>query len=1264
MKHLDLTTVPLNGKNLVEASAGTGKTYTISNLYLRFILEAGLQVDQILVVTFTEAATRELKERLRENLDYACRILKTADKGEEFKDHPDDPLYTIIKNFCQPLAISEKIKQAAKRLRHAVLSFDEAAIFTIHGFCQRMLSENALESALPFKFEVLSDESKIIRVVVQDYWRSRVNQGDQTLAMLVERAGLNLEKLIRLAEAVKGVTLGPDTANDEKKPDMFIHPLMEDDDLEGVIRDIEGHIKKIEDISSVLILKLQNEAFVNEVTELLETAKIFNKPYGKKKDIWALAAHLLDSLLSSDFYELAQGYFTASHLQEKLNARARKKGCTLPEHELFILCEKIHGAASSLSQKLEKGIILFKRDFITFFIKEYEQLKGDTGVLSFDDILLRLRKALINDPSGRLKRNIQNRFKAAMIDEFQDTDPVQYEIFQNLFLYSPTHIIFLIGDPKQSIYRFRGADIFAYLQAKKLVSPEKQYTLYTNYRSETGMVKATNRLFLPMSEGRADVKEENGFRSFIEHEILFETVKASEGIKIGERFFTEKDDKTARLQILHILKDPAGDQTLFSSDEAQRAVCVLVTRKVVELLNHNENRPDKNGINPSDIAILVKSHRQAKKLQEYLQACSVPCVIQNSGNIFKTPEAEDMRRLIEALSTQKEGSVRALLLTNFKGLGLEEASFIDERHLIDLYNQCRIFSIEWQESGFMSFFRMLLMEWNVTARVLALPQGERIMTNYLHLAELIHQYSLVHHKSIQDISDWFVKKMNETEEVSEYEVRLEKDSSALKIMTVHSSKGLEFNIVFCPFEWDRKFVPWHCGREGYLCYYNRDKRRREIDLAPNGKEWERHKEYIYLEQLSESLRLLYVAVTRAKHRCYVVSGDFKGINQSSLNYLLKRPDGDVMEYIRENNPVGPGSLAETTRLSALFRDTVQRSGAAQMSFIPENDIFHSPFTQYCPRLNNRKDLATKTWDFEHNLIDRSWMVGSFSSLVKNLSHGQVLPETADDLLKEEQGIETFRESQFELPRGAGTGNALHGIMEQLDFKSKRPDPLLIESQIRKHGLAPNYEGVSYQESVKRSVASMEALISRVLNTPLPVNPPFCLKDIGPEDSLSELEFFYPVSSISPNSLKKIFSEYGAIFSEKDFAEDLGAPGFSMRHGFMHGFIDLVFKKDNQYFLLDWKTNYLGKSPDDYSDRAIKKSMSESFYLLQYHIYTVALHLYLEKKVAGYSYERSFGGVFYTFVRGMRPEKPGSGVYYHWPEPGLIQALVNTIVKKA
>ena len=1135
---------------LIEASAGTGKTYAISGLVLRLVLERQLAIEEILVTTYTELATAELRGRIRNLLLRALTAFQTGESEDE---------------LLQPLLRRYKSdEQAQRRLSIALQSFDGASIYTIHGFAQRMLRDRAFESGALFDAELIMDQSEILHEITDDFWRRHFYSGEPIVTTFAIKNGLNPEKLFRhITELTRNPTL------------IVIPPP--DADIETIKAECAAIWNKLRDCWN------RSERQIRTIFEQNAWAK---HTHGNPAKMAILLAKLGDCLSDSagaqDQLDCIEK-FAFSTIEKSVRVRFNA-----PKHELFTLCD-------SLMNSERKLCVSLQAEFFTWARQEMKRRKVERNVLSFDDMLTRLDEGLSREGGEVLSRAIRERFKAALVDEFQDTDPVQYSIFQKIYG-GKKMPVFFVGDPKQAIYGFRGADVFTYIEAAA-VAPN-QFTLGKNWRSATDLVRAVNTLF-KLSE-----------HPFILDGIPFEPVKAAG--ECDQEPLTVDGVREPPLKLwLAIEEEP------IKKEDADWLLPQAVAAEIARLLNGNAKIGERK-VQPWDIAVLVSRNQEAQVTQDALTDLNIPSVLYSAANVFKSPEAIELEYILAAVS--EPGDVRlikAALTTDTLGVSGDDldALVLDDNAWDATLIQFQKYHHLWSERGFIQMLRTLLLEQGVRSRLLSYPTGERRLTNILHLSELLHGMCVEQRLGMRGTLKCLAEQIEnpDTTRSEQYEQRLESDEEAVRIVTIHKSKGLEYPIVFCPFCWSNAEPGWDQG----VVFHQNGK------LTLDLEESVAHQRAQRSELLAEKMRLLYVALTRAKHRCYLVWGDFKYGRKSGPAYLFGVPKAqDALEELERHSRAATG---------AQIREEVERCLGSETA-IEIADLPNVRPESYKPAPVKALELGPRVFD---RVITRTSGITSFTGLTRG---HDIAPESPDyDIDEPPQADETQVELEapltgiFAFPHGTRPGTCLHQIFRELDFSDLNDMPNIVSRNLRAFSIRDFDEVVC--EMIRKTVC-----------VPLEIaRPDFTLSRIAAPARLEEMEFYFPMSAVTPAKLAQAFTEH-----REDF--DGGIPPridrlqFRPMSGFMKGFIDLVFEFEDRFYLVDWKSNLLGPNLDAYASAAIEIAMAQRFYTLQLSIYTVALHRFLRARKPGYDYEKHFGGAYYLFLRGMEPARPDFGVH--------------------
>lgn len=1173
---------PLHGERLIEASAGTGKTYTIAGLYLRLLLGHGplieegadagqpsaherpLSVTEILVVTFTEAATAELRGRIRARIHEARLAFL---RGES-----KDVLLT------QLLEEVEDHELAARRLLAAERQMDEAAVFTIHGFCQRMLTQNAFESGALFETEFLTDDSQLRLQAVSDYWRAEFYPVDKTLASSVRALWPSPAALLR------------EMSSWLDNSELEILPALGDETLAARHQAAMARIEAVKNgwLSQADEIRRQTEGQIK-----LYTGKNYEGWLAKIGD-WA--------------QDPTSGYTLPKDLerfgQETLEAKL-SKGKALPTLPLFSQIDALLASRPGIRDLILQRAARVVRS-------RMQASKRQAHQLSFDDLLKDLDGALGSGLGERLCERIRATYRVAMIDEFQDTDPQQYRIFHRLYGGHKDTALLMIGDPKQAIYGFRGADIFTYIQARRNVSAH--YTLGRNWRSSSALVGAVNGLF------------ERARDPFIyEADIPFLPVEAQ-----GKSKALVLDGATA--PVLHCWQ--LSGQPTFNRGDYQSKMARATAAEIHRLLTlarEGKAQIGDQAVKAGDIAVLVRTGAEGKLVQQELARLAIASVyLSNRESVLEQVEAREILLILHACQNpSEERSLRAALATGLFDLDAKalDALASDERAWESAVQEFMEYRKIWHRRGVLAMLRALLHKRNLASSLLASPYGERRLTNFLHLAELLQQVS-----SELDGEYALLRWLGEAVsrpggQDAEQVLRLESERKLVQIVTIHKSKGLEYPLVFLP------FICSHRTAETPL-YHEADEagNRTILDLTgAEGSLAEADK-----ERLAEDLRLLYVALTRGVYATWlglapVRAGNGKSektdLHHTAIGYLLQK-----------------GEEGDAATLATALTELSQA--------LPGVAVGEPSLTRPAPLPPEEEQLGEPQVRHFTGSLERDWWISSYSGLAaqgNGHSKGVLANPGFDDevatesasaaaLLAESGEVAAPEPSIFTFPKGARPGTLLHSLFETIDFQSAGGESLAhhIASLLVQDGFDEDWAPVLQQQ------------VEAVLDTPLETGfgEPVRLRDLAPERKQVELEFFLPMGRVTAPALTALCQQHDPL------SRGNKPLSFATVQGMLKGFIDLVFEWQGRWYLLDYKSNHLGMSSADYSRPALEQAMAEHRYDLQYQLYSLALHRLLTLRLPGYDFEQHFGGVFYLFLRGM----PQGGIFHTRPSRELVSGL--------
>lgn len=1173
---LDMMRFPLLGTRLIEASAGTGKTYTITGLYIRLLLGHGdeetrhplpLTVDQILVVTFTEAATAELRDRVRRRIHQARLAFERSHSEEAF--------------FTQLLQEIPDHQSAAQWLLQAERQIDQAAIYTIHGFCQRMLVENAFESGSRFQNEFITDESQLKAQVVADHWRQSFYGLSVDLTAQVRQLWQSPNALLNDIERYLS---GADIE--------LIAPLA-DLDIEQIHSDI---------IQRINALKAQWLQHHEDLFKCIDQSQVSKKSYSKKYlPLWMQKVRFWAEQPTRDYGvpdELSR--FSQAVLIEKT-----KQDDKAPCHPVFEAIEDFLAQPLSLKAPLMAQAILACRQRLA-------AAKHRDALMSFDDLLSQLAGAFCLEGGERLAERIRTQYPVALIDEFQDTDPLQYSIFRQLYFDHSQCGLFMIGDPKQAIYAFRGADIFTYIKARRDVS--QHYTLTTNWRSSTQMIEASNAMF-----------KQSPAPFLYDDDIPFVEVNSSPSADHMRWSLAGQTQPAMTLWYDDEVQKP------ISKSEYQQSMATYTANEITRILQlasegqafchrGEQARP----IEAGDIAVLVRTAAEGRLIQQVLSQQGVASVyLSNRDSVFSSEVANELVLLLQAvLACEDEKAVRASLATQIFALDLNELDKLNRDELAweAVSQEFRQYRTLWQQSGVQPMLRSWMTRRQVAERLLALPRGERVLTDIMHISELLQQASQ-EIDSDHGLVRWLIQSIDNAQFGSgqdEAISRLESERNLVQIITIHKSKGLEYDLVFLPF-----LFSFRSASEAK--YYDQQQKTTFLDLSLAPRALEQAEQ----ERLAEELRLLYVAITRAVFACYIGAAPLKqgrsskaqtSAHQSAIGYLLQQgQEGDCQ---------------------ALSQAINQYATLCNAQINPGIDAI-APLSVVEPQLPTL-DARRLTRG-----VDRSWRMTSYSGLTRFASHrsGLELPidnaafdlDSFDDRQAEDSEQEVL--NVFTFPKGATPGTFLHSVFEQIDFSQAA--------------------GSEFNQAVITQLLEQDNLdlawlpvliewVDRVLSAPLD-GKNLSLNQLSAEQKKVEMEFLLPIEVLNAKQWHQTTGQYDPLSARAQ------ALGFEPVQGMIKGFIDLVFEYQGRYYLLDWKSNFLGDQSDDYQGPQLEQAMIDHRYDVQYQIYSLALHRLLASRIPDYDIERHFGGVFYVFLRGVTGA-PQQGVYFNRPANDMLLAL--------
>ena len=1233
LTNLDSATIPLTGRHLIEASAGTGKTYNITRIYLRLLLERELKVEEILLMTFTKDATQELRGRID-------AFIREALSNWQVLCETDSYFQAISARVS-----TDKIEFLLKR---ALLFLDEAAIFTIHGFCQRALTQHAFASGLPFNATISTNSHELVLEATQDWYRQLAKQSTENFALVAQFWSTPSSFVSSFARAI-------------------------------------SHRSELSviDVQSLVInftqLAKQARTAITEHASLLDEGLVTHKKADEQEKRAAELVKLTAWLTQISECQDEGALLTAIEQPMPdylLNGNRHPKAFKVQLAQVLTCAKKIKVQVKDLAKNINKAkAYQLVRTAIYQIRKQVKQTKEQLNCLDFDDLINTLADCLQppsqhsspDQESHTLAKTLLAQYPVALVDEFQDTDPQQFAILQGIYYRSippknnqqntlsqpETNAIalYLIGDPKQAIYGFRGGDIFAYLNARS--DCDYHWLMDTNWRSSPDMVNAYNQVFLLGKEHQGEKldtgnKANDDNQSVFGYGIPYQAVLAGKEVdSIAGQQANDDGVLHSALQFIHFSGEDKGEKV---NQSVRPLMATWCANEIVDLFNKNSTNKK---IQPQDIAILVRDGREASDIKEaLLQANLASVFLSDRANLFHSEQAKQLIQLLKGILAPEDErlylSALACGLLGFNATALyklqqDESAYQALKFSIFDYRE------QWQHMGFITMAVNLMHQHFDFSKATIQGHKARSLTNLLHLFEILQSAS---QKILQpqELLYWFEQQCNEDNSgaVSELEAeqRLESDGNLIRIVTQHGAKGLEYPVVFIPFATRHK-DPLKFGNKSvhYLEYHNDQGK---LCLSLDGDD--QAKITMANEAYAESIRLLYVAITRAEHRCYILTTSFD-------KYALS-PLGKTLQW--------QSSQDITQNLQQLVANSPEAISLQQVSFdditVGANSLHQSGVQ--LPALQVSKFVGK---------IERDWWLSSFSALSRNLRHGGVSSPDRDSVDIFDSSLENYTINKallrFQLTKGAHSGNLLHDILEHSNFKNNSDDDNnLLEST--------KWPLVKYGElTTGFNEDDLVAWLDEIVNTPLISSnsnsnsesdaDSFCLSDITMQKTLRESEFYFPMEQASVANLEVLLTDHRNTNGDTQNHSKVRLPSYKTLKGMMHGFIDLVFEQGGKYYVCDYKSSHLGDDFSDYNQEALCLNIEKNYYDLQYLIYSLALHRYLKHNLADYNAQEHFGGIYYLYLRGMTDDKrhKGAGVYYRQITPTELTQLDATFLGK-
>ncbi len=1254
-KTFDVLTLPLEGRHLIEASAGTGKTFTITRLFLRLIIE-GRHISQIVVVSFTNAAVSELRERIRKTLTNTLAYLRNQEEN-------------IEADISKILEYYPKKNNTLAKLEIALKQFDSIHVYTIHAFCKHLLEEQPFTSGVLAIKETSPNDYHIARETILDYWRKYIQNSPKEFLEYLIQIDFTAEDWVSFFTASSHYSDWNLSLKKKKQQNGKAHTIINHAVIQQEEKVLKEQIKRCQKAFSDLQKKWSQEK--NTITSHFTEHKKVNR----------LQKGTLASLLASlEKYFQKEAFSLFDKEFRDLITRFYKKETSVALSD---------GSSSYLWEDYRKSynklLILLREHLLFLFFglkKEYKESiykkKGKLGLLSYNDLIYKVHQNIcsLSTENAMLER-IRKKYRIAMIDEFQDTDTLQIEIFDKIFDKAGWGL-FAIGDPKQSIYSFRGGDIGNYQKWK--MKTNSLFSLSKNYRSTPRLMEGIQAIY-------------TNHTSSPFHDLNLEYFPVKAAIKQEENHLKWKWEaqkkiakKTEEIPLQFILSDASSDKASGDNinDEKRKYVAERITEEIshlMELAKKNELCHKNQPLCVSDICVLVAKNKQGLLIQEALQKKNIPSTLSMEESVFFSKEALDLLTIFQVILNERRAfGIKMAISTELWGYTVQDIQdlFLSESEKNNVFKRLHNYKKNWEKKGFMSMFRDWFYGEGLYSDLLRRKSGERSLTNILHIAELIHiNDERQPQKNIEFLQNEIHKAQLNPRGDEITRLRTESNRDAVQILTIHASKGLEFPIVFCPYLWD--FKAKTKPKETFH-YYDKEKgqhiltphflqkvleyplllskeivqskfvfQKKEITSLSDLKEV--HKIKVFCEQL----RLIYVGITRASERLYIYWE--KNKEKSPASYLFsggKEDKKTLEEQIQDIATICPEGIFVRPEKG---RDTKKEitHKAEGLSNYPNRSQEQPSSLEVNTYQAQPPSLKRKLYSFTSlTRFQREWELSNTYN-----KYNQMPSYSLDTRQKEQDQVKIKNTSKniFTFPKGSQAGLFFHEFLEKMNFKKNhsentRDQNFTIKKKIKILLAKYNFD-VNWQNCIKQH-------LQLLLKIQLLPEKKFCIGNICSKKCLPELEFSFDLNF--KNKYTSVQKKTSSSFLERMQTLFWRGDTFLFAEQYLHGFIDLVFEHDGKFYIIDWKSNHLGSDFENYNHQNLKVNIEKSFYDLQYYIYTDALSRYLSWRVPNYDYEKHFGGVFYIYLRGIHLSK-NTGIYFDRPSKTELTSFRTLYHKK-
>lgn len=1207
--------IQFEGLHLIEASAGTGKTYTLSSLMVRIFLEKYLP-NQVIATTFTRAAAAELKSRIR------ARLIEVQQYLEPLRTVLESDIYTRAAQESDPLkqhllkTFAPRIAYACERLKLVIDQLDELFVGTLDSFSQKLLREFAFESGKIERAQITEDAKAYTRQLIHDVLREWIQSQPQHVIDALYSVGAlkSVDHFVGMVES----SLNFSSAH-FKLPDMPEIELAQ-------LQQWQQQVQQI-DLSALAQYFNLDGAYYSHINGTSFRNNAFNKLFCES------LPQLLKALADPQNIQVFDGYLsdareTVFKFLDKLDSQKIFKKCPAEvsdgfyQHPTILHIQKLCHSLKETQQQFEQLQVYLKAYLCIEVKKRLPQVLQQKGETTFAQQIKTLSEALKGEQGQRFAVFVQARYPLILVDEFQDTNQDQDDMLATIWRHPQRYqkgCMIMVGDRKQAIYGFRGGDMLTFLNAyQDIMSKQgREYKLIHNHRSVKELVEVVDVLF----QRQMDFGEQ----------VLYDPIQA--GSRPHPALIENEQVNPAPLRWLQL-----QDGNEQATQVAWKIQSLLNQAHLQQLYLDGENH---QVISEDDIAVLSRSHRQLDEVQYALERLGIRVNRPSKRSVFDSKIAQDVGALLTALlHPYDEAKLKRALLSRLFGFDLSQLVALEQSaeglsHYIQQFDDIREM---WLNQGFLAAWQRCLNQFEIWQQLVATQSkdNERAVVNLRHLTDILSQHS-EHVQGIHNLYHWYLKQLHSPSD-REWELEQKLSSEAgVQLMTIHQSKGLEFKIVFLlgankAFSEMQKTLNFSTT-EIQIPETGQTRTQRVVAIADKNflqqTELDQHQQRAQAEQN----RLWYVALTRASHRVYAVFEPEKGDKNKLSGLAFWKNHGDIFQhqYSVEDHLLleRPASLrtqeTQPKRLLAAEPLPTQR-------FYARGKTSFSYLAQHLKHKANRLDrLANTDQQFDQAEDEINLLT------VESVAVSQPI---------------AWIKQYF--PKGTLAGNFLHEIFEQIDFQ--HPETWIEEIRRR---FKNTYQGLwvalleqyqqhfPEQENAEQQLYQWIALwLADVLQTPL--NQGFQLQQLVVGQYLSECPFYLALSDrvLAMQRVQQLFEEY-----------DIQMPEFidAKSARYLNGSIDLVYFDGQRYHIADYKSNYLGENQADYQSTHIAESMSLSSYWLQAALYLVALHRYLSVKLQNYRIEQHLGGASYLYLRGMNGQAD-QGYFYWKPEDEFVLRL--------